>query len=102
MAKATYIGVDTTARKVKKAYIGVGGVARQIKKAYIGVNGVAKQVYSSEIVLPLYTGSYSTAIIGKYQYMYLTDSGTLTIKEKTEYDLFVVGGGGNEIGRAHV
>ena len=28
MAKGAYIGVDNTARKIKKGYIGVGGAAR--------------------------------------------------------------------------
>lgn len=46
MSKATYVGVDGKARKVKKMYIGVDGVARKIKKAYIDVGGVAKLFYS--------------------------------------------------------
>lgn len=36
MSRATYIGVDGVARKVRKMYIGVDGVARKVKKAYIG------------------------------------------------------------------
>lgn len=39
---AGYIGVDGTAKKIKKMYVGIDGVARKVKKAYIGVNGVAK------------------------------------------------------------
>ena len=30
MAKAVYVGVDSKARKMKKAYIGIGGTARKI------------------------------------------------------------------------
>lgn len=48
MAKGIYIGVNSLARKVKKAYFGVNNVARKIKKIYIGVGGVAKLVYGSE------------------------------------------------------
>lgn len=47
MAKASYIGVDGIARKIKKMYVGVDGVARKVKKAYIGVAGVARLFYSS-------------------------------------------------------
>ena len=47
MAKGSYIGVNSVARKVKKCYIGVDGVARKVKKAYIGVNGVARLFYNS-------------------------------------------------------
>ena len=36
MAKAVYVGVDSKARKMKKAYIGIGGTARKVKKMYIG------------------------------------------------------------------
>ena len=46
MAKALYIGIDSKARKGKKAYIGVDGVAKKVKKMYIGVNGVARLFWS--------------------------------------------------------
>ena len=32
MAKAVYVGVNSKARKMKKAYIGIGGKARKVKK----------------------------------------------------------------------
>lgn len=41
------MGVEGTARKVKKGYVGVNGVARRIKKAYIGVGGVARPFWST-------------------------------------------------------
>ena len=31
MAKAVYVGVNSKARKMKKAYIGIGGKARKVK-----------------------------------------------------------------------
>ena len=48
MAKGIYIGVNSLARKVKKAYFGVNNVARKIKKIYIGVGGVAKLSYNAD------------------------------------------------------
>ena len=48
MAKAVYVGVDSKARKMKKAYIGIGGTARKVKKMYIGVGGKARLCYSAE------------------------------------------------------
>ena len=48
MAKGWYVGINGTARKVKKGYIGVDGVARKIKKAYIGIGGVARPCWSEE------------------------------------------------------
>lgn len=51
MSKTGYIGVDGTARKIKKVYVGVDGVAREVKSAYIGVADVARQWYTSEVVL---------------------------------------------------
>jgi hypothetical protein len=47
MAKGIYVGVDSKARKVKKAYVGVDNKARKVKKGYIGVGGVAQLFYSS-------------------------------------------------------
>lgn len=46
MAKAAYLGVDGTARKIKKSYVGVGGTARKIRRAYLGVGGVARPCWS--------------------------------------------------------
>ena len=41
-----YIGVDSTARKVKELYVGVGNTARVVQKAYIGVGNVARLWYT--------------------------------------------------------
>ena len=50
MAKAVYVGVDSKARKMKKAYIGIGGTARKVKKMYIGdSSGKARLCYSAEL-----------------------------------------------------
>ena len=48
MAKAVYVGVNSKARKMKKAYIGISGKARKVKKMYIGVGGKARLCYSAE------------------------------------------------------
>lgn len=48
MAKGAYVGVSSTARKIKKIYVGVNGIARKVKKAYVGVNGIARLFYSAE------------------------------------------------------
>lgn len=47
-----------------------------------------------EITQPIFDGTYSITTAGGYKYMYLKSSGTLTIVDKAEYDLFCVGGGG--------
>lgn len=47
MAKAAYIGVNNTARKVTKIYVGVNNIARKVVKGYVGVNGVARQFWPS-------------------------------------------------------
>ena len=50
MAKAVYVGVDSKARKMKKAYVGIGGTARKVKKMYIGdSSGKARLCYSAEL-----------------------------------------------------
>lgn len=50
MAKAVYVGVDSKARKMKKAYIGISGTARKVKKMYIGdSSGKARLCYSAEL-----------------------------------------------------
>ena len=49
MAKAVYVGVDSKARKMKKAYVGIDGTARKVKKMYIGdSSGKARLCYSAE------------------------------------------------------
>ena len=48
MGRNMYIGVDDTAKRVKKIYIGVGGTAKKVLKGYIGVGGKAKLFFSSE------------------------------------------------------
>lgn len=47
MAKVSYVGVSSKARKVKKLYVGIGGKARKVKKAYIGVGGKARIFFSA-------------------------------------------------------
>lgn len=54
MAKGIYVGVDSKARKVKKAYVGVDSKARKVKKGYIGVGGIARLFFASEPELSYY------------------------------------------------
>lgn len=54
MAKGIYVGIDSKARKVKKAYVGVDNKARKVKKGYIGVAGIARPFFSSEKELVYY------------------------------------------------
>ena len=74
MAKAVYVGVNSKARKMKKAYIGIGGKARKVKKMYIGdSSGKARLCYSAELekvgmATALSTARYDmrAATVGKY------------------------------------
>lgn len=73
-------------------------VARKIKKAYVGVNGVARLFYSGAFEV-LYTGTYTDQIVtmtdGTYRLLTLTGSGTLTLSDATECDIWMCGGGAN-------
>lgn len=74
MAKAVYVGVDSKARKMKKAYIGIGGTARKVKKMYIGdSSGKARLCYSAELdrhgmatALSVARYDVRTATVGNY------------------------------------
>lgn len=63
---------------------------KQYQTLFIFANATPKK----EIVQPLYTGNYTVAEVGEYVEMHLLTSGTLTIQDDAEYDLFCVGGGG--------
>ena len=74
MAKAVYVGVDSKARKMKKAYIGIDGTARKVKKMYIGdSSGKARLCYSAELdrhgmaaALSVARYDVRTATVGNY------------------------------------
>lgn len=74
MAKAVYVGVDSKARKMKKAYIGISGTARKVKKMYIGdSSGKARLCYSAELdrhgmaaALSVARYDIRTATVGNY------------------------------------
>ena len=95
MSKATYIGVNDVARKVKKIYIGLDNVARKVKKGYIGVNGVARLFYSSAAFVS-YSGDYDVGVVqtddGAYLLYTLKTSGTLVLDDSV--DAWMCGGGG--------
>lgn len=50
MSKSLYVGINSTARKVKALYVGINGTARKVRKAYLGVNGVARLVWSTNLI----------------------------------------------------
>lgn len=58
MGRNMYIGVNDTAKRVKKIYIGVGDKAKKVLKGYIGVGGKAKLFFSSEC--EIHTWDYPT------------------------------------------
>jgi hypothetical protein len=50
MAQGIYVGINNTAKKIKKVYIGDNNIAKKVKKIYIGdSNNIAKLVYSSGV-----------------------------------------------------
>lgn len=100
MAKKSYIGVTEQAHKVKKIYVGVEGVARKVKSAYVGVNGIAKKVFSASPadMTVTYTGNYTDEIVTmgdglRYRLLTLTSSGTLTLEEACNVDVWLCDGG---------
>lgn len=101
MGKKSNIGVNDVAKNVKKIYIGVGGVAKKIKKAYIGdENGIARQWFGG-IVDPAvqYTGNFTNSIVtmsGKnYRLITLISSGTLTLSDEVDAEIWFCDGGKN-------
>lgn len=66
MTKCPYVGVNETARRVRKLYIGVGGIARKVKRAYVGINNVARLFYTSEFFLP--KGVNLSNVVAAYQF----------------------------------
>lgn len=91
-----------TAQEVKKLYIGVGGVARKVKKAYIGVGGVARLFYSSGPDVAAMGITYTGTMIDsgivtmsgvQYRLLTLTSSGTLTVDEEVNAEVWMCGGG---------
>ena len=71
------------------------------KKQYQTLIVTANATPTKEIIAPLYTGDYTVAEVGEYVYMHLLTSGTLTIQQDAEYDLFCVGGGGGGVGSSN-
>jgi len=64
--KATYLGMDDKARKVRKMYIGIDDVTRKVKRAYIGVNGVARLFYTSDFFIA--KGLSMNNVVAAYQF----------------------------------
>ena len=94
--------VAEVAKEIKKMYIGIGGVAHKVKKGYIGVGGIARLFFlgGADIAnLSIgYTGTKTDEIVtmgdGKqYRLLTLTSSGTLTLPEKVQADIWLCNGG---------
>jgi hypothetical protein len=62
MSKCAYIGVNNTAKKIKRGYIGINGISHRIKKAYIGIGGKARPCwgYGLEFLSTLTDTPFST------------------------------------------
>ena len=64
MAKGGYIGVNGTAKKIKKGYVGVGGTAKTIKKGYMGIGGVARPIWAGGVGKLEYYGTITPLSVG--------------------------------------
>ena len=64
--KATYLGQEELAHKVRKLYIGVDDVAHKVKRAYIGVDGVARLFFTSDFFIP--KGISMSDVLCAYQF----------------------------------
>lgn len=71
-------------------------VARKIKKAYIGIGGIARPCWSGEVEIT-YSGNMTDEVVtmsGKqYRLLTLTSSGTLTVSEAVDAEVWMCGGG---------
>ena len=100
MAKGAYIGVGGVAHKIKGGYIGIDGVAHKIKKGYIGVNGVAQMFFGGVDVATMgisYTGTMTDKVVTmsgvQYRLLELKKSGTLTIDQEVNAEVWMCSGG---------
>lgn len=99
-----YKGAESVVKEVKKSYIGgIGGVAKKIKKGYIGdENGIARLFFSGGVDVATmaisYTGNHTDQVVtmgdGKqYRLLTLTSTGTLTLEEKVNAEVWLCNGG---------
>lgn len=103
MAKQIYVGAGGLARKGKKAYLGIDGVARKVNRMYIGdASGLARLCFSGGVDVAAlgitYTGNMTDAGVvtlsdGEYRLLTLTSSGTLTVDEEVNAEVWMCGGG---------
>ena len=74
MPRVPYVGVNNTAKKVKKMYIGVGDKAHKVLKAYVGVNGIARIFYTADWWVPY--GLSESNCIAAYQFYKAKNQGS--------------------------
>lgn len=76
MAKGGFIGVNETARKLKKGWVGINGASRKLKKGWVGVNGVARQIFSAvpDLRYIFNNGSYD-AESGNFTFLGISPAG---------------------------
>lgn len=85
MAKVSYVGISSKARKVKKLYVGVGGKARKVKKAYIGVGGKARLFFSSGVQPGLYFNNNRTDVLSRLDKNNFAKLSSVTLPTKVYY-----------------
>lgn len=91
------------ARDVKKIYLGIDGKARKIKKAYIGnASGLAALCWRGAVDVATMkitsnAGMTDSGVVTmkgtQYRLLTLTSSGTLTVEEPVQAEVWMCGGG---------
>ena len=79
MSKEVYIGVNSTARKIKAIFIGVNGVARKVAAGFIGVNGVARLFFQAT---PDYVSGQYQSCVTNVGYIYVSNDFGITWTQK--------------------
>ena len=60
MAKAAYVGVNGTPKKITNMYVGVNGTPKKVLKGYVGVNGVPKLFWDGGSPVSILSWNYWT------------------------------------------
>ena len=77
MAKAAYVGVNGTPKKITNMYVGVNGTPKKVLKGYVGVNGVPKLFWDNSVPAIPDSWDYWTTVPNKE----LMHFGNITIRK---------------------
>lgn len=77
MAKAAYVGVNGTPKKITNMYVGVNGTPKKVLKGYVGVNGVPKLFWESSA--QAYSWDLWTTVEGQQLF---TDDSVFTVSKR--------------------